>query len=232
MPVLSNMSTRSQAWPNVVQHPASVTRARREAQNRHRGVIVWFTGLSGAGKSTLAYSVEEVLHRHGCRTFVLDGDNVRHGLCSDLGFSADDRHENIRRIGEMAKLFMEAGVIVLTAFISPYRADRAYARGLVGYGDFIEVYCNAPIEICEARDTKGLYRKARLGQIAEFTGISSPYEAPQHPEITVNSGTEELDVCVQQVIDEIANRGICQFPIVPILKSETPTRPQESGTEP
>lgn len=232
MPAVSNMSTQFQASPDVVQHPASVTRARREAQNGHRGVILWFTGLSGAGKSTLAYSVEEVLHQHGCRTFVLDGDNVRHGLCCDLGFSANDRHENIRRIGEAAKLFMEAGVIVLVAFISPYRTDRQRARGLVGLGDFIEIYCNAPLEICEARDVKGQYRKARLGQIAEFTGVSSPYEAPQNPEIIVNSGAAELDACVQQVIDEIANRGICQFSIPPILKSETPARAQESGTKP
>jgi len=193
---------------NIVWHHATVTRARREAQNGHRGAIVWFTGLSGSGKSTLAHAVEETLHQRGCRTFVLDGDNVRHGLCSDLGFSSKDRVENIRRIGEMAKLFMEAGVIVLTAFISPYRADRERVRGMVEHGDFIEIYCNAPIEICEARDVKGMYKKARAGQIAEFTGISSPYEAPENPELSVDTGKEEIDACVHQVIGEMAQRGL------------------------
>jgi len=196
------------ASTNTVWHHATVTRARREAQNKHRGAIIWFTGLSGAGKSTLAHAVEEELHQRGCRTFVLDGDNVRHGLCGDLGFSAQDRVENIRRIGEMAKLFMEAGVIVLTAFISPYRADRERVRGMVGHGDFIEIYCNAPIGTCESRDVKGLYKKARAGQIAEFTGISSPYEAPENPELTVNTGAAELDACVQQVVGEIMQRGV------------------------
>jgi len=193
---------------NIVWHHATVTRARREEQNGHRGAIIWFTGLSGSGKSTLAHAVEETLHQRGCRTFVLDGDNVRHGLCSDLGFSSKDRIENIRRIGEMAKLFMEAGVIVLTAFISPYRADRERVRGMVEHGDFIEIFCNAPIEICEARDVKGMYKKARAGQIAEFTGISSPYEAPENPELSVNTGKEELNDCVRQVIGEMTRRGL------------------------
>ena len=193
---------------NVVWHHATVNRTRRQQQNGHRGAIVWFTGLSGSGKSTLAHAVEETLHQQGCRTFVLDGDNVRHGLCSDLGFSSKDRIENIRRIGEMAKLFMEAGVIVLTAFISPYRADRERVRGMVEHGDFIEIYCNAPIEICEARDVKGMYKKARAGQIPEFTGISSPYEAPQNPELSVDTGKEEIDASVQQVIGEMVQRGL------------------------
>ena len=193
---------------NVVWHHATVTRARREAQNGHRGAIIWFTGLSGSGKSTLAHAVEETLHQQGCRTFVLDGDNVRHGLCSDLGFSSKDRVENIRRIGEMAKLFMEAGMIVLTAFISPYRADRERVRGMVEHGDFIEIFCNAPIEVCEARDVKGMYKKARAGQIAEFTGISSPYEAPENPELSVDTGKAELDDCVKQVISGMAQRGL------------------------
>ena len=193
---------------NIVWHHATVTRARREAQNGHRGAIVWFTGLSGSGKSTLAHAVEETLHRQGCRTFVLDGDNVRHGLCGDLGFSSKDRVENIRRIGEMAKLFMEAGVIVLTAFISPFRADRERVRGMVEHGDFIEIYCDAPIGVCESRDVKGMYKKARAGLIAEFTGISSPYEAPEDPELSVNTGGAELDDCVQQVIGEMAQRGV------------------------
>ena len=148
------------------------------------------------------------MYQQGCRTFVLDGDNVRHGLCGDLGFSAKDREENIRRIGEMAKLFMEAGVIVLTAFISPYRADRERVRGMVEHGDFIEIYCDSSIEICESRDVKGLYKKARAGQIADFTGIYSPYEAPENPELTVSTGTEALDACVEQVIGAMLNRGI------------------------
>lgn len=193
---------------NVVWHHATVTRVRREAQNGHRSAVLWFTGLSGSGKSTLAHAVEERLHQRGCRSFVLDGDNVRHGLCGDLGFSAKDRQENIRRIGEMAKLFMEAGVIVLTAFISPYRADRERVRGMVEKGDFLEIYCDAPIEVCEARDVKGMYKKARAGQIAEFTGISSPYEAPEQPDLTVETGRLELDECVRRVIGEMERRGL------------------------
>jgi adenylylsulfate kinase len=206
----SDMPMQLPASTNVVWHHATVTRARREAQNGHRGAIIWFTGLSGSGKSTLAHVVEESLHQRGCRTFVLDGDNVRHGLCGDLGFSAQDRQENIRRIGEVAKLFMEAGVIVLTAFISPYRADRERVRGMVEHGDFIEIYCDASIEVCEARDVKGMYKKARAGQIVEFTGISSPYEAPENPELILNTGRSELEACVQQVIGELGQRGLNQ----------------------
>lgn len=193
---------------HLTWHHATVTRARREVQNGHRGAVIWFTGLSGAGKSTLAHAVEETLYRRGCRTFVLDGDNVRHGLCGDLGFSTEDRRENIRRIGEVAKLFVEAGVIVLTAFISPYRADRERVRSMFAHGDFIEIFCDAPLEICEVRDVKGLYKKARAGLIGEFTGISSPYEAPENPELVVNTGTTALDDCVRQVIREIEGCGI------------------------
>jgi len=196
------------ASTNVVWHHATVTRARREAQNGHRGAIIWFTGLSGAGKSTLAHAVEEELHQRGCHTFVLDGDNVRHGLCGDLGFSAKDRVENIRRIGEVARLFMEAGVIIMTAFISPFRADREGVRGMVGRGDFIEIFCDSPLEVCESRDIKGMYKKARAGQIAEFTGISSPYEAPLNPELSVDTGKTALDACARQVVGEIMRRGI------------------------
>ncbi len=188
---------------NVVWHHATVTRARREAQNGHRGTIVWFTGLSGAGKSTLAHAVEEHLHQMGCRTFVLDGDNVRHGLCGDLGFSATDRVENIRRVGEVAKLFMEAGVVVLTAFISPFREDRNKVRAMVQPGEFVEIYCQCPVEVCEQRDTKGLYRKARAGEIGQFTGISSPYEAPDVPELVVNTSEKSLQDSVQQVVAEL-----------------------------
>ena len=193
----------SPASVNVVWHHATVTRARREAQNGHRGAIIWFTGLSGAGKSTLAHAVEEHLHQMGCRTFVLDGDNVRHGLCGDLGFSATDRVENIRRVGEVAKLFMEAGVIVLTAFISPFREDRNKVRAMVQPGEFVEIYCQCPVEVCEQRDTKGLYKKARAGEIGQFTGISSPYEVPDTPELVVNTSERSLQDCVQQVAAEV-----------------------------
>jgi adenylylsulfate kinase len=193
---------------NVVRHRASVTRARRAAQNGHRSVILWFTGLSGAGKSTLAHAVEDALHRRGCRTFVFDGDNVRHGLCGDLGFSDADRTENIRRIGEMAKLFIEAGVIALTAFISPFRAQREAVRRLVADGDFIEIYCRCDLDVCESRDVKGLYKKARAGEIADFTGISSPYEAPQKPELVLETGRLSLAESVAQVLALLEARGV------------------------
>ena len=169
---------------------------------------MWFTGLSGAGKSTLAHAVEERLHQMQCRTFVLDGDNVRHGLCSDLGFSERDRIENIRRVGEMAKLFLEAGVIPLTAFISPFRSDRQRVRSLVPHGEFLEIYCDSPLEVCESRDVKGLYARARSGEIRDFTGISSPYEEPESPELVVNTGSAPLDACVDQVITLLRERGI------------------------
>ena len=163
---------------NITWHQASITRAARQRLSGHRSLVVWFTGLSGSGKSTLSHAVEQRLYEIGCRSFVLDGDNVRHGLCRDLGFSEGDRMENIRRIGEMAKLFAEAGVITLTAFISPYRADRLRVRELFDPEDFVEVYCRCPLEVCEARDVKGMYRRARAGEICDFTGISSPYEEP------------------------------------------------------
>jgi len=193
---------------NVVWHQATVTRERREVQNGHRSVILWFTGLSGAGKSTLAHAVEENLHRSGVRTFVFDGDNVRHGLCSDLGFSDEDRVENIRRIGEMSKLIIGAGVIALTAFISPFRADRDRVRALAGNGDFIEIYCRASVEQCEGRDVKGLYARARAGEIQNFTGISSPYEKPEKPELIVETGTVPLDTCVEQVLLYLQGVGV------------------------
>ena len=174
---------------NIVWHQASVDRDTRAKQRGHRSSILWFTGLSGAGKSTLANAVNAALFERGLATYVLDGDNVRHGLCKDLGFSDADREENIRRIGEVAKLFLDAGVIVLTAFVSPFRADRDKARALVSEGDFIEIHCAADLSVCEERDTKGLYAKARAGEIKEFTGISSPYEAPEQPELNINTGT-------------------------------------------
>ncbi|MHB9117906.1 MAG: adenylyl-sulfate kinase [Burkholderiales bacterium] len=192
----------------TVWHHATVTRDRRQALNGHRSAVVWFTGLSGAGKSTLAHAVEERLHQMGCRTFVFDGDNVRHGLCADLGFSEEDRKENIRRIGEMVKLFAEAGVIALTAFISPFRADRSRVRQLLVPGDFIEVHCRCPLEICESRDVKGMYRRARAGEIRDFTGISSPYEEPENPELIVDTESMPLDQCVDQVIGYLQDHGV------------------------
>ena len=193
---------------NVVWHHATITREHRQQLNGHKSAVLWFTGLSGSGKSTLAHAVEERLHQMKCRTFVLDGDNIRHGLCSDLGFSADDRKENIRRIGEVAKLITEAGVIVATAFISPFKADRNVVRNLLPHGDFLEIYCDCPLEMCETRDVKGLYKKARAGEIPEFTGISSPYEAPDNPELNVDTGTQTLEESTTAVIELLQGRGI------------------------
>lgn len=193
---------------DTVWHHATVTRLRREQLNGHRGAVIWFTGLSGSGKSTLAHEVEEQLYRLGARTFVFDGDNVRHGLCSDLGFSLPDRSENIRRIGEMARLFVEAGVIALTAFISPLCKDREQLRQRIGDNDFIEIYCRCSVAICESRDVKGLYRRARAGEIKDFTGISSPYEAPQQAELVLDSGTDSLQHCVERVVALLMQRGV------------------------
>lgn len=193
---------------NIVWHTASVSRENRQQQNGHRSAIVWITGLSGAGKSTLAHALESRLHALGCRTYVLDGDNVRHGLCGDLGFSAADRTENIRRIGEVAKLMMEAGVIVLTAFISPFRADRDRVRAMVAEGEFIEVHCQCGVDVCESRDVKGLYQRARAGEIKDFTGISSPYEAPLTPELVVDTASQPLDDGVEQVLAYLRACGL------------------------
>ena len=186
---------------NTFYHNATVTRKRRNQLNKHKSAVIWFTGLSGSGKSTLAHSVEEELYRLGCRAFVLDGDNVRHGLSSNLTFSDDDRKENIRRIGEVANLMMEAGVIAMTAFISPFKEDRNLVRQLLTQGDFIEIYCNASLEACESRDVKGLYKRARAGEIKNYTGIDSPYEAPDNPELVINTESESLEESVAKVID-------------------------------
>ena len=193
---------------NIVWHPGAVTRADRETLNGHRGCIVWLTGLSGSGKSTIAVELEKRLWDHGVRAFILDGDNIRHGLNKNLGFSPADRTENIRRIGEVAKLFTEAGMVAVTAFISPYRADRDQVRALVPPGDFIEVLVDCPLEVCEQRDVKGLYEKARAGKIPEFTGISAPYEPPLEPELTLR--THELSVAdsVSRVIAFLEARGV------------------------
>ncbi|MFC1837440.1 adenylyl-sulfate kinase [Thermodesulfobacteriota bacterium] len=193
---------------NVVKHRATVTRSRREKQNKHKSVIVWFTGLSGSGKSTLAHTVEEELYRAGCRTFVFDGDNVRHGLCANLSFSEEDRHENIRRIGEMSKLFIEAGVIALTAFISPYRVDRERVRAMVSENDIIEIYCDSPLEVCEERDVKGLYKRARTGEIKNYTGISSPYEKPEHPDLVLDTAGNSVEVNVEKILKLLEERHI------------------------
>lgn len=193
---------------NVVWHNATVTRERREALNGHKSVALWFTGLSGAGKSTIAHAVEERLHTMGCRTFVFDGDNVRHGLCSDLGFSEEDRSENLRRIGEMVKLFTEAGVMALTAFISPFVKDRERVRNLLPHGDFLEIYCRCSLDVCEDRDVKGLYRRARAGEIKEFTGISSPYEEPLNPELILDTDQQSVEDGVDQVLALLRERGV------------------------
>jgi adenylylsulfate kinase len=200
------MATQSKS-SNVVWHQSVVTRERRQQLNKHRSALLWFTGLSGSGKSTLAQAVEESLYQLGYHTFVLDGDNVRHGLCADLGFSDKDREENIRRVGEVGKLFVEAGIIVLTAFISPFISDRARARNLVG-ADFIEIHCNCPLEVCEQRDVKGLYRRARAGEIKEFTGISSPYEIPENPELAVDSANKSVEACVKEILEYLIQQGI------------------------
>ena len=193
---------------NVVWQQQSVDRQQRESLNKHKGSILWFTGLSGAGKSTLANAVEQQLHHMGVRTFILDGDNIRHGLCSDLGFNTDDRKENIRRVAETSKLFMEAGIVVLSAFISPFQSDRKSARELVNNNDFFEIYCQCSLEICEARDVKGLYKKARAGEIPDFTGISSPYEEPDNAELTVATGEISLSDSVEQVISFLKQQGV------------------------
>jgi adenylylsulfate kinase len=194
--------------PNVVWHHATVTRERREKLQGHRGVVIWFTGLPSSGKSTIAHALEERLHQAKCRTFVLDGDNVRHGLSGDLGFSAADREENARRIGEVAKLFVEAGTIVLTAFVSPFRRDRERARGLLSHGDFLEIHCRCPVEICETRDPKGHYRRARQGELPGFTGISSPYEDPLSPELVLDTEKLTIDQSVEHVLALMRDRGI------------------------
>jgi len=202
-----NMTSNDNKSTNVVWHEAQVSREMREQMNGHKGCVLWFTGLSGAGKSTLAHAVEERLHQMDARTFVIDGDNVRHGLCADLNFSDEDRVENIRRVGEVAGLFVQAGLLTLTAFISPFRADRDRVRHILG-NDFIEIYCDTPLDVCESRDVKGLYKRARAGEIPAFTGISSPYEGPENPEIRVNTGHGDLHVCVDQVIAYLQQREI------------------------
>jgi len=197
---------------HITWHASHVERADRENLLAQRGATVWLTGLSGSGKSTIAVAAERALIERGRLAYVLDGDNIRHGLNKNLGFSPEDRTENIRRIGEVAKLFTDAGVIVFSSFISPYRADRDNVRVLMGPGDFIEVYVDAPVETCESRDVKGLYKKARAGEIPEFTGISAPYEAPERPEIVLDTQRQSVEESVEQVVRYLEDKGYLNTP--------------------
>jgi adenylylsulfate kinase len=193
---------------NIVWHQGAVTRDDRQKMNGHRGCIVWLTGLSGSGKSTIAVDLEKRLWERGVRAYILDGDNIRHGLNKNLGFSPADRTENIRRIGEVAKLFTDAGLVTLTAFISPYRADRDQVRALMPAGDFVEVHVICPVEVCEQRDVKGLYKKARAGEIKEFTGISAPYEEPLEPELAIDTSAQSVDASARQILQYLERKGI------------------------
>jgi len=199
---------------NITWSDGDVTHEARILRNGHRAAILWFTGLSGSGKSTLAKAVEKALFVRRCHTYILDGDNIRFGLNRDLGFSPEDRTENIRRIGEVANLMMDAGMICLTAFISPYRADRQAARDIAPAGRFLEVYCKCSLEECERRDPKGLYKKARAGQIPEFTGISAPYEEPEHAQITLETDKHTVEECVRQVIDHLIATKVLEPAVV------------------
>lgn len=196
--------------PHIRWHDQQVTRDMRIKRNGHCSALIWLTGLPSSGKSTLAHALEESLFSAGKATYVLDGDNVRHGLCSDLGFTERDRVENIRRIGEVAKLFLDAGIITFAAFISPYEADRLKVRELVGQDHFIEVYCRCPVEVCEARDPKGNYAKARSGIITNFTGISAPYQAPENPALTVDTDRSGVEESVIAVLTLLHQRGIIE----------------------
>lgn len=192
---------------NIVWHRAQVTKLDRQRLNGHKSAVIWFTGFSGAGKSSLSVAVEKELHKRGIRTYVLDGDNIRHGLNNNLGFTPEDRTENIRRIGEVSKLFVDAGVMTLTAFISPYREDRDMVRAMVEKGEFVEIYVKCALEECEKRDPKGFYKKARKGEIKGFTGIDAPYEAPLNPELVVETDKETLRESVVRVLKFLEEQG-------------------------
>ena len=192
---------------NIKWHESTINRQNLESLRGHKGMVLWFTGLSGSGKSTLANALNEALHSKKVSTYLLDGDNIRHGLCRDLGFSDKDREENIRRIGEVANLFMNAGIVTITAFVSPFRSDREKVRKIIGK-DFVEIFCAANIDICETRDTKGLYKKARLGEIKDFTGISSPYEIPNDPEIIVETGALDINSSVRQIMKYLNEKDL------------------------
>ena len=193
---------------NLTWHVGEVDKAARTAAHGHRGAVLWFTGLSGSGKSTIGHRVERMLIERGAFAYVLDGDNIRHGLNSDLGFAPEDRVENIRRIGEVARLFSDAGALVVSAFISPYRKDRDRIRGLMGEGEFVEVFVDTPLEVCEARDPKGLYKKARAGEISNFTGLDAPYEAPESPEVHLRTADLSIDEAATQVIRYLEQQNI------------------------
>ncbi|PUE35748.1 adenylyl-sulfate kinase [Limnohabitans sp. Jir72] len=196
---------------NIQWHRASVTRMHRQVQNGHSSVIVWLTGLSGAGKSTIANAVASQLHNNCCHAYVLDGDNLRHGLNGDLGFSDIDRSENIRRVGEVAKLLIDAGVITIAAFISPFSKDRDRVRAMVGPDDFIEIYCRCPIEVCEQRDVKGLYKKAQSGELRQFTGLTSAYEPPENPDLVLDTDQMDLASTVHQILALLEKKQLVAF---------------------
>ena len=193
---------------NTVWHTQQVSKTQRAELKQQKACLLWYTGLSGSGKSTIANAVDALLFQRKCHSYLLDGDNVRHGLNGDLGFSDEDRVENIRRISEVGQLFVDAGLIVSTAFISPFRADRALAASKLAPGEFIEVFIDTPIEICEQRDPKGLYKLARAGEIKDFTGIDSAYEAPEKPQIHINSANKSIEQCAQQVVDYLVEQGL------------------------
>ncbi|MEC3619387.1 adenylyl-sulfate kinase [Bacillus subtilis] len=194
--------------PNIIWHPAAISKSDRQSLNGHKSCVLWFTGLSGSGKSVLANAVDEKLYRKGIQSYVLDGDNIRHGLNKDLGFQTGDRIENIRRIGEVAKLFVDSGQMILTAFISPFREDRNMVRALFPKGEFFEIYVKCPLHVCEQRDPKGLYKKARNGEIKHFTGIDSPYEAPLSPDFIIESDQTSISDGADLIINALQNRGI------------------------
>ncbi len=191
---------------NVVWHKPEVTRAMRNILNGHKSIAVWFTGLPSSGKSTIAHGVEKKLYELGVRTYTFDGDNVRHGLCSDLGFSKEDRDENLRRIAEVIKLFLDAGIVVLAAFVSPFKEQREKVKKIIGEEEFLEIYCRCPVEVCELRDPKGMYKKAKAGEIKEYTGISSPYEEPENPDLTIDTYLLSVEESVEMVLNLIKEK--------------------------
>ncbi|HSB31256.1 MAG TPA: adenylyl-sulfate kinase [Candidatus Sulfobium mesophilum] len=193
---------------NVTWHHPTITKEVRWRMNQHKSVLIWFTGLSASGKSTIAHALESQLFQRRIRSYVLDGDNIRHGMNKNLGFSPEDRHENLRRIGELSKLFVDAGIVTITAFISPYRADRQMVRELVGSEEFIEVYLKCSADVCETRDPKGLYQKAKMGEIQNFTGVSSPYEVPENPELLLETDILSIDESVAKILAYLDARGI------------------------
>ncbi|MCY8425304.1 adenylyl-sulfate kinase [Bacillus vallismortis] len=198
--------------PNIIWHPAAISKSDRQSLNGHKSCVLWFTGLSGSGKSVLANAVDEKLYRMGIQSYVLDGDNIRHGLNKDLGFQTEDRIENIRRIGEVSKLFVDSGQMILTAFISPFREDRNMVRALFPQGEFFEIYVKCPLHVCEQRDPKGLYQKARNGEIKHFTGIDSPYEAPLSPDFIIESDQISISDGAEIIITELQTKGIIKKP--------------------